>query len=282
MFKTIVTYLQYCLPHHALTAFVGHFAASQNPTWKNFLIKWFIKRYQVNLNEALVEDIDQYPNFNSFFIRKLKPNLRPIDQRNDMLVSPADGMLTQFGQINKHMLLQAKQIYFDLETLLGNDKSLVNYFYNGEFATFYLAPHNYHRFHMPLSGKLRQTIYIPGRLFSVNRMTTELIPRLYSRNERFVCVFETEIGLVAIILVGAMIVGSIQTSWQQNSMHANRIITDAYSENIELAKGEELGFFKLGSTIVVLSPQNKLQWLSTLSPQSSVKYGQAIAHILNN
>ena len=182
----------------------------------------------------------------------------------------------QIGNIQKKQLLQAKNFYFDLGTLLGGDTQLADNFHDGTFATIYLAPHNYHRVHMPLDGKLVKTIYVPGKLFSVNRMTSEIIPNLYSRNERLICVFDTTLGPMTIVLVGAMIVGSIQTVWMKNPIRANRIITETFSDGIQLIKGAELGYFKLGSTVILLFGKDKILSQSTLTTTSTLQVGQQI------
>src|SRR3990167_4953008 len=210
--KHVFIFLQYFTPHHWLTHFMGWLAESETPWLKNFLIKRFLKRYAVNLHEARIENPLSYSSFNQFFIRQLKPALRTICKEPFAVSSPVDGTLTQICSIQTNQLLQAKNHYYDLEGILGNEKHLAKHFYNGCYATFYLAPQNYHRVHMPLDGQLEQTIYIPGRLFSVNLITTDYVPRLFSRNERLVAVFNTEAGKMAVILVGAMIVGNIKTT----------------------------------------------------------------------
>jgi phosphatidylserine decarboxylase len=276
MLKHFLPYFQYILPQHLLTKLAGKLADSRTPWLKNFLIKQFIKTYHVNLTEALIENPEAYDNFNQFFIRELKPGIRPIASAPNAIISPADGYIAQIGNIQKKQLLQAKNFYFDLGTLLGGDTQLADNFHDGTFATIYLAPHNYHRVHMPLDGKLVKTIYVPGKLFSVNRMTSEIIPNLYSRNERLICVFDTTLGPMTIVLVGAMIVGSIQTVWMKNPIRANRIITETFSDGIQLIKGAELGYFKLGSTVILLFGKDKILSQSTLTTTSTLQVGQQI------
>lgn len=277
--KQFLTFLQRFLPQHTLSQLMGRLAESHYPWIKDYLINQFSRRYQINLDEALISDPKNYPTFNSFFIRQLKPNARPIAEGD--LISPVDGTIAQLGHIHKNQLLQAKQHYFDLETLLGNDTQLAQTFYDGNFATLYLAPHNYHRVHMPIAGKLIKTIYVPGKLFSVNRITSELIPNLYSRNERLICVFETAAGKVAVILVGAMIVGSIQTAWMDQPIRAKQIITQSFSDGMPLTKGAELGYFKVGSTVILLFEKNKIEWLSSITSESQIQLGQLFGKILH-
>lgn len=281
MLKHLFAYIQYLLPQHLISRSAGSLAHSKNPRIKTSFIKKFIKLYKIDMAEAVIENPDDYANFNDFFIRYLKPELRIIDQAADTIVCPADGKIAESGKINQQLLVQAKGQYFDLTGLLGNDKALAQQFENGQFATVYLAPNNYHRVHMPISGRLIKTIYIPGKLFSVNRITSNLIPKLYSRNERFVAIFETAIGPVAIILVGAMIVGSMQTVWMKEPIRADRIVTETPSDAIVLEKGAELGHFKLGSTVIMLFGKDQMEWLPTVQTDASVKFGQALGKILS-
>lgn len=281
MLKHFFAYIQYLLPQHLISRSAGMLANSKNPSIKNTFIKKFIQLYKIDMAEAVIENPDNYANFNDFFIRYLKPELRMIDQAPQMIVCPADGKIAEAGNINKQLLLQAKGQYFDLTGLLGGDQALAKHFENGQFATVYLAPNNYHRVHMPISGELIKTIYIPGKLFSVNRMTSDLIPQLYSRNERFVAIFETAIGPVAIILVGAMIVGSMQTVWMKEPIRGNQIISETPGDRIVLEKGAELGHFKLGSTVIMLFGKDQMKWLPAVQTDVSVKFGQALGEILS-
>jgi phosphatidylserine decarboxylase len=277
MLETIKAYIQYFLPKRLLTTLAGCIAQSRRPGLKNFIIQRFIKRYSVDMSQALIEDPEKYENFNRFFTRQLKPELRPVTQVENEIASPVDGVIAQLGQIKQNQLLQAKNFYFDLETLLGNDTPLAELFHDGVFATLYLAPRDYHRVHMPLAGKLEKTLYVPGKLFSVNKMTSDLIPQLYSRNERLICVFDTAAGPMAVIFVGAMIVGSIKTVWMDQPVREQE--TQPVSGNIQLAKGAELGQFMLGSTIILLFKQNQAEWSELLSANSAVKFGQFLGKI---
>lgn len=278
MLKKLLAYSQHVVPQHLLTELVGYFANVRTPALKNALITQFIKLYHVDMQDAVIEDPSQYATFNDFFIRAYKAATRPIAAGANAIACPVDGAIAQIGNIQQKQLLQAKQFYFNLDTLLGNDAELATKFYDGAFTTLYLAPHNYHRVHMPLAGKLIKTIYVPGHLFSVNQMTTTIVPNLFSRNERLICVFETEAGLMSVILVGALIVGSIQTVWMNEPIRANKIITQMHA-NVAFNKGDELGFFKLGSTAILLFQQHKIEWLANLTANTPVKFGELMGNI---
>ncbi len=274
MLSRLKTYLQYCLPHHFISQSVGKFANSQHPGIKKWMIQFILKRYPVDMSEAQQPDALAYASFNDFFTRALKPGCRVLDTDAKSIVSPADGCIAEMGSIRGEQLLQAKGMFYSLSTLLG-DAAAAKAFENGSFATIYLAPHNYHRVHMPLTGRLAQAIYVPGRLFSVNRMTTDLVPNLYGRNERLVCLFETDAGRMAVILVGAMIVGSMQTVWMDEPFRAAHI-THLNPPSLTLEKGTELGRFTMGSTAIVLFPQGQSQWLAELKSGDAVQLFQKI------
>lgn len=278
MFKAFSVYIQYFVPQRLLSFFMGQLAEIRLTWLKNFFIRRFIKKYAIDLQEALISDPTHYSTFNDFFIRRLKPIVRPVTQAPFAIASPVDGTLVEFGNIHQHQLLQAKQLYFSLESLLGNDKESVQLFTNGCYATFYLAPRDYHRVHMPLSGDLIKTLYVPGRLFSVNHMTSELIPNLYGRNERLITLFHTEAGPMAVILVGAMIVGNIQTVWGDHPTRTSHIHINHYSHEVYLETGMELGYFKLGSTVILLYPHQTISWGPTLKAGARVHFGQPIGN----
>jgi len=280
MSKKFFILCQYLLPQMLLTRFAGWMASLTCPRIKNWLIKDFVKRYQVDLKSAVNEKIEDYVCFNDFFTRALKPTARPICSDLASLVSPIDGCISQIGYIEKNTLLQAKGVDYTLESLLGNDSALATEFFQGAFATFYLSPKDYHRVHLPFAGKLLRTIYIPGKLFSVNPLAVSKIPQLFARNERLVCIFETHLGPMAVIFIGAMLVGKIQTVWGLVERSAS-IITRRYfdQESIHFNKGDELGRFLLGSSIILLLPRDKIHWLSHLKEQSSVKMGEKIGDI---
>lgn len=275
----MAVFLQCIAPQQTITLLAGRLANVRASWFKNLFIAWFIKKYRVNMKEAAIEDYTAYPTFNDFFIRKLKDGLRPIAREANGIVSPADGAIAQIGNIAQNQMLQAKGHHFDLESLLGGDSELTKSFYDGAFTTLYLAPHNYHRVHMPFDGKLVQTIYVPGTLFSVNQTTAKHIPHLYSRNERLICVFESEAGRFALIFVGAMIVGSIHTIWMNTPVRGNDMASEKFSTPIALTKGAEVGYFKLGSTIILLFEKNRVQWLSDLRADRTTQVGELLGHL---
>ena len=248
---------------------------------KNWIIGRFVKRYGVDLSLALKEDLKDYLDFNHFFTRALKPSVRPIAPELDVIVSPVDGSLSKFGTIKGQDLLQAKGAYFTLNDLLGRQSNLPS-FEEGHYATFYLSPKDYHRVHLPFAGTLTQTIYIPGKLFSVNPVSAENIPQLFARNERLVCLFETELGPMAVILIGAMLVGKIETVW--GLVERSRKVLRRHYEGQErrhFEKGAELGRFLMGSSVIVLFPKNTLAFLSAQKEQACVHMGAALAKRLH-
>lgn len=278
MKKKLLVFLQYIIPQHLLTIAVGWLAECRWLWLKNLFIAQIMRIYRIDLSTAVIENPKDYPSFNAFFTRQLKPTLRPIIKNPHHLLSPVDGCAIQATQIQKNQLLQAKNMYFTLETLLGNNQSVTQSFYNGSYATFYLAPHHYHRVHMPITGQLAKSIFIPGKLFSVNRMTSDIIPNLYARNERLVTYFDTAVGPMAVIMVGALIVGSIQTVWKE-SFRTKIINEETYSTTtIQLDQGEELGRFKMGSTVILLfSEEAKISWSMQL--HAEVQMGQVLGTI---
>lgn len=278
MQKKLKIWLQYIAPQHLLTRFAGLVAENRIVWFKNMLIRWFIGKYKVDLKLARLEKVEDYANFNQFFIRQLKPELRPIVEGTKNIACPVDGAVSQMGKIHKDVLFQAKGFYFHLNELLGGSEPHAKTFYNGEFATIYLAPKDYHRVHMPLSGELRETIYIPGKLFSVNQATVSEVPQLFSRNERLVCLFETAVGPMAVIMIGAMIVGNMKTVWPL-SFHPNRIVKKFYENMVRLEKGAELGYFKLGSTVIVLFPKDVMEWEKGLKENSVLQMGKLLGKV---
>jgi phosphatidylserine decarboxylase len=270
--------LQYVLPQHLLSRVVGLLASNETPWLKNFLIEKFIRRFNVNMNEAKQKDYRQYHSFNHFFTRELAEGERPIC--DDGIACPADGQVSQIGRIEHGRIFQAKDQSFSAEELLGGDDDLAELFDDGFFATVYLSPRDYHRVHMPVKGKLLRTLYIPGDLFSVNATTADNVPRLFARNERLVAIFDTEYGEMAVVLVGAMIVAGIETVWAgQVAPRLRKIEVQDFvraPESVTLDKGEEMGRFKLGSTAIILFRKKaKLQWQAAAG--DAVKMGQALA-----
>ncbi len=275
--------LQYITPQHALSRAAG-WLANQRTDWvKNTFIEWFAKRYGVDMSEALEENPRAYSNFNDFFTRALKPDARPVDTGTDSIVCPADGVISQLGAIEDGRIFQAKGQMYSAQELLGGDEALAAEFDGGQFATVYLAPKDYHRVHMPYRGTLRTTVAVPGDLFSVNNATANQVPRLFSRNERLVAVFDTDIGPMAVVLVGAMIVAGIETVWGgEVAPIKRRIQTQDFRPKapVELDKGEEMGRFKLGSTAIVLFGKNKVRWDSTYQASSRTRMGERLGTTL--
>lgn len=269
---------QYCVPQHALSRLAGKIASSRDARLKTLFINFFIRKFNISLHEAVIEDSGEFSCFNDFFCRALKPGARLIDE-DAKIISPADGAFSQLGKIEKDRVFQAKKFDFTTEELLAN-REIAKHFTDGEFATIYLSPKDYHRVHMPIDGTLVSMSYVPGDLFSVNETTTESVPRLFARNERVVCIFETEIGKVAVVLVGAMIVAGIETVWSGSIAPAPTRHIEHWNyeqENICLNKGDELGRFKLGSTVVMLFPKDSLTWANHVKPSASIKMGNKIA-----
>lgn len=282
--KTLFIIVQYILPQHLLSHAAGSLATVKLAWIKNPLIRAFIRQYKVDMSEAVYPDAEDYVHFNAFFTRALKEGMRPIAEDPKALACPADGAVSQLGNIDSGRIFQAKGQSFSCRELLGGRDEDAAQFENGQFATIYLSPKDYHRVHMPCDGKLISMTYIPGDLFSVNQTTAENVDRLFSRNERVVCLFETEFGPMAMVLVGAMIVGSIDTVWAgQVAPPAKEIRHTDYvsgpGDRIELKKGEEMGRFKLGSTVVLLLPENVAQWAEELEAESPLRMGQAIAQL---
>jgi phosphatidylserine decarboxylase len=272
---------QYLLPHHLLSRLAGCIAECRAPWFKNAFTAWFARRYQVDMSEALVESLDGYENFNAFFTRALKADARPLDATPGAVVCPADGAVSQLGAIEHGRIFQAKGQSFSAMELLGGDAQRAAPFMGGQFATIYLSPKDYHRVHMPLAGTLREMVYVPGRLFSVNQSTAENVPGLFARNERVVCLFDTERGPMAVVLVGAMIVASIETVWAGLVTPPRRALkTFSYDEAarkpVQLDTGAELGRFKLGSTAIVLFGPQQVNWAEGLEAGKGVRMGQLL------
>jgi phosphatidylserine decarboxylase len=272
---------QYLLPHHLLSRLIGYAAECRANWFKSRLINWFAKQYQVDMSEAAAAQLDSYEHFNAFFTRALKDGARPLDTSPEAVLCPADGAVSQLGKIEHGRIFQAKGHSYSVLELLGGDSARAAEFMGGEFATIYLSPKDYHRVHMPLTGTLREMVYVPGRLFSVNQTTAENVPELFARNERAVCIFDTERGPMAVVLVGAMIVASIETVWAglvtppKRELKTSRYDAAARAP-IELAKGAELGRFKLGSTAIVLFGPEQVQWAADLGASSPVRMGQRL------
>ena len=272
---------QHIIPQHALSRTAGLLAETENPSIKQYLINTFAKNFDVNMAEALEPDLSKYKNFNAFFTRALKPNARPIDTTPNTFVSPADGAISQLGPILGQQIFQAKGHDYYVQDLLGGDEKLSTPFINGSFATVYLSPKDYHRIHMPVDGTLKQMIYVPGDLFSVNTTTSENVSNLFARNERVICLFDTDHGPMAMVLVGAMIVAGIETVWAGEVAPAKRkrAVTQydpSILNELHLKKGEEMGRFKLGSTVILLFGDNQVVWNESLEEGTPVRMGESM------
>jgi phosphatidylserine decarboxylase len=272
---------QYLLPKQALTRFAGTVASARRGGMPTQIIRRFVARYGVNMNEAAEPDIAAYASFNDFFTRALKPGVRPLARAD--LVCPVDGAISQFGVIERDQLLQAKGHRYSTTALVGGDAELAARFEHGHFATLYLSPKDYHRIHMPCAGRLLRMIYVPGALFSVNPTTARGVPGLFARNERVVCVVETDHGPLVLVLVGATIVGSMATVWHGvvNPPRSKRLREWRYDgpddQRIELAQGDEMGRFLLGSTVVLLMPNGALRFNPEWVPGRAIRLGEAMA-----
>jgi phosphatidylserine decarboxylase len=274
---TLAVLPQYLIPKQALTALAGQFASAKAGHTTTAVIRWFVKRYQVNMAEAANPDIASYATFNEFFTRPLKPGARPLAQAD--WVCPVDGAISQFGAIERDQIFQAKGHSYSTTALVGGDTALASQFQDGHFATIYLSPRDYHRIHMPCDGSLRRMIYVPGDLFSVNPTTARGVPGLFARNERVVCVFDSLEGPFVLTLVGATIVGSMATVWhgQVNPPRSPQICEWQYEANqVVLRKGEEMGRFLLGSTVVMLFGKDRLTFRPDWTAARPIRMGEAM------
>jgi phosphatidylserine decarboxylase len=276
--------LQEWLPQVALTRLAGKFAASEKPWLKQLMITRFIKKYGVNMQEALHEEPDHYRSFNEFFTRALKPQARPLAASPSAVLCPADGVVSAIGNINADSLIQAKGKSYSTIALLGGDPLRAARFHNGTFATVYLAPKDYHRVHSPLACSLREMVYVPGKLYSVNQTTADHVDNLFAINERVVCIFDTAHGPMAVVLVGAMIVAAIETVWAGRVAPGfDGITVKSYKpQQVQIAKGGEIGRFLLGSTAIILFGPGMVQWQMDLSQGPGVCMGQQLGTLSNN
>jgi phosphatidylserine decarboxylase len=268
---------QYALPKRALTTLAGKAASARGGALTTAFVRWFVRHYGVDMNEAAQPDIAAYPTFNEFFTRALKPGARPLASSD--LVCPVDGAISRFGAMDGNRILQAKNHHYLSVALVGGDETLATRFDHGSFATLYLAPRDYHRIHMPCDGTLVRMIHVPGELFSVNPPTARGIPGLFARNERVVCVFESARGPFVMVLVGATIVGSVATVWHGvvTPPRDGGIREWHYAEApVTLRRGEEMGRFLLGSTVVMLFPQGLLRFNPQWAPDRSIRLGEAM------
>lgn len=272
---------QYLLPKRLVSRLAGLLASAKMGKFTTFLITQFIAKYKIDMSEAKYSNPVYYNTFNEFFTRELREGIRPVTEGSDNIILPVDGKISQLGEIKQGRLFQAKGHDFSLRELLGGSDEVAAPFDDGLFSTIYLSPQDYHRIHMPIAGKLEKMIFIPGDLFSVNPLTAENVPNLFARNERAVAIFATAIGPMAMVLVGATIVGSIETVWQGTLKSKEIQQWDYKDQNITLEKGEELGRFKLGSTIVALFPKQSISFSDELQPGSVTRLGKLFATASN-
>lgn len=278
---------QYVIPQHFLSRLVYRLTRSRSPGVKNALIKSFTRGFSPDMSEAVERDPLAYGSFNDFFTRALRPGARPIDPNDSVLVSPVDGTISQIGRLDGSQIMQAKGHSYSLEALLDFGSPHAQWasrFADGGFATLYLAPFNYHRIHMPLGGRLCAAWYVPGQLFSVNAVTAAAVPGLFARNERVVCMFEDGLRLFAMVLVGALFVGSIETVWHgeitpRNPRSALELPLDATRAPLHLQKGEEMGRFNMGSTVILITAPEMADWLSNMTAGDTISVGQPLARL---
>lgn len=286
--STLIDYLatlpQYLLPHHFLSRIMLFITRIRFTAFKKFFIETFIQLFDVDMDLANRSQPEDYVHFNDFFTRSLKTEVRPIEGNEKTLVSPVDGSISQIGNINDELVFQAKGHHYTLTNLLGGDATLATEFINGKFATIYLSPRDYHRIHMPVAGRLKTMLHVPGRLFSVNGRTTRRIPNLFARNERVISVFDTDFGPMALIMVGAIFVGSMDTVWAGTvtpSSSRHKVTALHYGENnaIQLERGQEMGRFNMGSTVILLFPDQVMEWNKTFQSDDPVIMGQQMGSI---
>jgi len=278
--ESLTTLPQYILPHHFLSNVMSKFTHSKIKVWKNLMISQIIKIYGVNMSEAKEQDIQNFESFNHFFTRELKPGVRPITSVENAIACPADGAVSQAGIIEQGDIFQAKGKSFTAIDLLGGDAERAKPFEGGSFTTIYLSPKDYHRLHMPIKGTLTEMIHIPGRLFSVNGATVNSVPGLFAKNERVACMFDTELGPMALILVGAIFVSSVETTWHGvvTPPSIDSVRSWQYKEDAPVIdKGEEMGRFNMGSTIIVLFGKDKIKWEEEFKAGKKVQLGEMIA-----
>jgi phosphatidylserine decarboxylase len=275
----LFVWFQYFLPQHGLSRLILAATRVRTTWFKNRVIRGFLKLYSVDMTEAVESNPYRYGSFNEFFTRALKDGARPIANGPDAIACPVDGQVSESGAIDRDLLLQAKGRQYRLEELLAG-QPWASRFEGGTFATIYLAPFNYHRVHMPLRGELRETVYVPGRLFSVNSVTAQHVPRLFARNERVLTLFDTEFGQFALVLVGALNVGSMATVWAGDiTPAARRVVAKIPGRHLVLEKGAELGRFNMGSTVILLFEPNRARWHAGVHAGAVVRLGQSLGNI---
>jgi phosphatidylserine decarboxylase len=283
--------MQHVIPQHLLSRLVYHATRSRSPVLKNALIKSFMHGFHPDMSEAARPDPLSYASFNDFFTRVLRPGARPIDSDSRTLVSPVDGAISQIGRLDGPQIMQAKGHSYSLQALLGSGGAgapdWAPKFAGGSFATLYLAPFNYHRIHMPLAGTLRAAWYVPGKLFSVNAVTASAVPGLFARNERIVCIFEAGTLSFALVMVGALFVGSMDTVWHgevtpRSPRRRIELPLEATRAPLRLEKAAEMGRFNMGSTVILVFPPDTIDWVSTARPGEAVAVGQRLAKLIGH
>ena len=275
-------WLQYPLPHHVISRFTHWLTRIRQPAIKNWMIRGFVKRFGVDMNEAADPDVTSYVSFNAFFTRPLRTDARPLTAGDKTLLCPVDGAVSQMGEIRDGRIFQAKGQDFSTLELLGGDAAAARLFDGGSFATLYLSPKDYHRIHMPVAGGLQKMLHVPGRLFSVNPPTTRAVPRLFARNERVAALFDSEAGPLAMVLVGALNVASIETVWAGEVTPPQRHAVRSWDYDrgkVKLAKGAEMGRFNMGSTVILLFARNRIRW-ETRRRGDAVRMGEKLASLL--
>ncbi len=279
---SITVFFQHLLPQHLLTSVMYKIARIKWEPLKNFFISRFIDHYKVDMSIAKTTDAKSFRHFNAFFTRELKTTARPVDLAENTIVSPVDGTISQLGKIQDDVLIQAKGKNYTLKALLGDNESISERFENGQFMTIYLSPRDYHRIHMPINGLLQNMTHVPGKLYSVNQATTDNVDNLFAINERVISTFDTEIGTVALIMVGAIFVGSMETVWAGEITPASQreLKHITYDDQaIELKKGQEMGRFNIGSTVILLFEPNKMKFNEDINVNQQLNMGSGIATI---
>jgi len=276
--SAITNFIIRIIPQHGLSNFVYKLTRIRKPWFKDWAINWFIKKFNVDMSLAIQPDANAYKDFNSFFTRSLRNDARPLCEHG--LCSPVDGTISQIGQINDETILQAKNHHYDLTALLGGSATLAHHFRDGSFCCIYLSPRDYHRIHMPITGNLREMTYVPGKLYSVNTYTAETVPGLFAINERVLNIFDTDSGPMALIQVGAINVGSMETVWHGmvTPPYGKEITTWRYDkQTIELQRGDEMGRFNMGSTVILLFAKDAIEWHEALAATDTVRMGQCLS-----
>jgi phosphatidylserine decarboxylase len=281
MLNQLRTLPQYIVPQQLLSRFCGCLA--DNHIFYRPFIRWFIKHFKVNMQEALHEDITAYHSFNDFFTRRLKPNVRSIDKSDNAIISPVDGIISQIGHAQAGQLIQAKGKSYSVLSLLGGNEAMARPFLKGAYATLYLSPKDYHRIHFPFEAEVEKMVYIPGKLFAVKPLTAQTVPNLFARNERLVIYLKTPLGKLAFVMVGAMIVASMATTWGGEIKRHDKMVDWTYDKKRHMyQKADELGYFKLGSTVILLFDDTQtIDWSETINAPHKIKLGERIGSYNN-